>query len=203
MSVVNVTLLANGSKATEKFSDSTTLRQIYEKIGIDYELCTNTIDSAPVRPGMLDMSLRELKCGDNVRMSSVVKADNGVQAVLAGSALVVKSAYKLKDWQNAMKYNPELDLKSEEGESLFKVFIEEGPGSLNENGVVWSEVPDKEGYAIVTILLDPTSEEKEELAKEKLGLPLILLKQMEESLKETLKSAAEFEKEISDIVKTV
>ena len=72
MAVTNITLITNGGKKKDLVNDSTTIREIYEKFGVNYDVCTNTIDSVPLQIGQLDKSLRELGCGENVRMSSIV-----------------------------------------------------------------------------------------------------------------------------------
>ena len=203
MAVVNVTLITNRGKKIDQVSDSATVRQIYEKFGVNYDCCTNTIDSVPLQIGQLDKSLRELGCGENVRMSSIVKMDNAAEILIAGTAAVLRSKYKLSDWRTALKYEPDLGLYDEEDNSIFKVFVEEGPGSLNTNGVVFSDVPDENGFAIATILLDPTAEDKKEIVKSNQGLALLRLKEIEDNLESVLKDAEDNEKEIDSMVKSI
>lgn len=203
MSVVNITLITNAGKKKDQVSDSTTVRQIYEKFAVNYDACTNTIDSVPLQIGQLDKSLRELGCGENVRMSSIVKADNAAEIVIAGTAAIVKSKYKLEDWAKALKFDPDLGLYDDADESIFKVFIEEGPGSLNSNGIVWSDVADDNGYAVATLILDPSVEDKRALVKEKQGLALLRLKEVEDNLEEVIKEAQTNEEEIDKMVKSV
>ena len=203
MSVVNVTLITNAGKKKDQVSDSTTVRQIYEKFAVNYDACTNTIDSVPLQIGQLDKSLRELGCGENVRMSSIVKMDNAAEVIIAGTAAIVKSQFKLEDWQVALKFDPELGLYDDDEEPIFRVFIEEGPGSLNENGVIWSTIPGENGAAVATLILDPTIEDKRELVKDKQGLALLRLREIESGLNEVIEEAKQNAKEIDEMVKSI
>ena len=203
MAVTNITLITNGGKKKDLVNDSTTIREIYEKFGVNYDVCTNTIDSVPLQIGQLDKSLRELGCGENVRMSSIVKNDNAAEVVIAGSCAVIKSKFKLEDWMTALRYDPDLGLYNDCDESIFKVFIDEGPGSMNDHGVVFSDVADDNGYAIATVLIDPSIENKKEFIKEKIGLALLRLKKVEEGLEDVIKEAKDNDKEIEEMVKTI
>lgn len=203
MAVVNVTLITNNGKKTDKVTDQTTLREIYEKHGVNYQHCTNTVDSVPLRIGDLDKTLHELGVGENVRMSSIVKADNAAKVYVGGSAAVVKSAYKLEQWEKALKYDEDLGVYDEDDEKVFGVFISEGPGSLSKDGVEFSNVADEEGYATVTLLLDPTIEDKKAVLKDRCGLALIYLNEVEAGLEEVLKDAQKYDREIDEMVKTI
>lgn len=203
MAVVNVTLLTNGGRKTDVVSDTMTLKDIYGKFDVNYRSCVNTIDSEPVSVADYDKTLRELGCGSSVRLASMVKMDNALNVAVAGSAAVVRSAYKLDQWKKALKYDRDLGLYDENDDKIFAVFVEEGPGSLNENGVVFSSVPDEAGYAIATILLDPTVTDRLTVVKERLGSALISLKQLEESLDEVIKDAEEYDKEIDKMVNAI
>lgn len=203
MAVVNVTLITNAGRKMDQVSDSTTVRQIYEKFNVNYESCTNTIDSVPLQIGQLDKSLRDLGCGEKVRMSSIVKMDNAAEVLIVGSAAVLRSKYKLEDWQTALRFDPDLGLYDDNDDPIFKVFVEEGPGSLNDNGVVFSEVPDENGYAVATVIIDPSDADKRELVKKKCGLALLRLREVEDSLEDFIKEAKESEKEIDEMVKSI
>lgn len=203
MAVVNITLITNGDKRTDKVSDSMTIREIYEKFDVNYQHCTNTVDSVPLRIGDLDKSLRELGVGETVRMSSIVKADNAAKVFIGGSAAIVKSAYKLEQWKKALKYDPDLGVYDEDGNVLFRVFVADGPGSLSENGVEFSSVASEDGYATVTIMVDPSEENKKDAIKNALGLALIYLNDVEDSLEEVLRDAEKYDKEIDEMVETI
>lgn len=203
MAVVNVTLITNGDKRVDKVSDSMTLREIYDKYGVNYQHCTNTVNSEPVGIRDLDMSLHDLKVGENVRMSSIVKADNAAKVFVGGSVAVVKSGYKLEDWKRALKYDSDLGVYDENDNAIFRAFVSKGLGSLTKNGVEFSDVADDDGYATVTILLDPSDENKKEVVKDRLGPALVYLNQVEEGLRDVLKDADKYDKEIDEMVETI
>ena len=203
MAVVNLTLVTNGAKKKDQVPDSMTVRQIYERYGVNYGMCSNTIDSVPLQIGQLDKTLAELGCGEEVRMSSIVKADNAAQAVVAGSAVVIRSKYKLDEWKTALKFDPDYGIYDEEGDPVFKVFISKGPGCLSNNGIEWADIPDKDGYAIVTVIIDPKEEDKEGFVKEKLGLALLRLRDVEEDLENVIKEAKENQQEIDEMVSSI
>ena len=207
MAVVKVTLITNGGKKTDTVNDSMTVRQIYEKYDVNYESCTNTIDSVPLQIGDLNKSLRDLGCGESVRMSSIVKMDNATERetklYVMGSAAVLKSKYTLEQWEKALKYEPDLGIYDENNEKIFGVFIEDGPGSLNDNGVVFSNISDEDGYATVTVIIDPQEENKLALVKDRQGLGLINLKKVEESLADVIKAAEKYDQEINAMVETI
>ena len=201
--MVKLTLITNGGKKTDIVPESMTIRQIYEKYDVNYDHCTNMVDSVPLRIGDMDKSLRELGVTETVRMSSIVKADNAAEIILAGTTAVVKSANKLEDWKKALEYDPELGLYDDNDEPYFKVFIDEGPGSMNDSGVCFSDVADANGYAVVTILLDPTDEDKKGLAKKKLGNALLNLIEIENNLGEVIRDANEADRKIEEKIRTL
>ena len=204
--MVKLTLITNaGAVARGDIVPNTmTLRQVYEKYGVNYESCTNMVDSVPVRMGDMDKTLDQLGVKDTVRMSSIVKADNAAEIIITGSAAVVKSAYKLADWKKVLKYNPDFGLFDEDsGEPIFKAFVEEGPGAMDNLGIMFSEIPTAEGYACATIVLDPTEEDKETLVKESLGNALLNLINLEEGMTGALDEAAEADRKIASKIKTV
>lgn len=203
MAVVNVTLITNAGRKVDQVSDSMTIRQIYDKYNVNYSSCTNTVDSVPLQIGDLDKSLRDLGCGARVRMSSIVKADNAAKVIIAGTAAVVKSTYKLDQWEKALKYDPDLGLYDENEEPFFKAFVEAGPGSLNDNGVVFSEIPDADGYAVATVLIDSSVEDKKQFVKDKLGLALVNLKMLEEGLEEVIQDAEKNDQELEKMVEAI
>jgi hypothetical protein len=203
MGMTNVTLITNaGRKPGFNVPDSKTLREIYTEHGVNYEACTNTVDSVPIRIGDLDKTLRELGVGESVRLSSIVKMDNAAKIMVVGNAAVVVSDVKLEDWRKALKYEPDLGVYDEEtGDQIFGVAIdEEVAGSLNKHGVVFSGTPNAEGKAIATILMDPGIEDKYEAVADTLGAPLLDLNQIESNMAEVLQSAEAHDKEIRDSI---
>ena len=203
MAMVTVTLITNaGRKPSFTVPDTKTLREIYEEKDVNYSACTNTVDSVPIQIGQLDKSLRDLGIGDSVRLSSIVKMDNAAKIMIAGNAAVVVSSVKLEDWKRALKFEPELGLYDEDtGDQLFGVYVdEENAGSLNKNGAVFCGTPNAEGYAQITVLMDPTVEDKLALVTDTLGAALLDLNKVEAQIDEVIEAAKANEKEIRDSI---
>lgn len=194
--MVKITLITNAGRKTIIASEDKTLREIYEENEVNYEACTNTIDSVPLKIGDMDKTLQQLGVGETCRMSSVVKQDCAAQIVLTGDACVIKSSVKLDDWKKVLKFEPEFGLYTEDGDPLFKVAIAENMGSLNNNGAVFSTRPDKDGCAVITTVMDPAVKDKVQAVTDKLGTALLRLNQLEALVPEKIEAANAKEQEI-------
>ena len=80
---------------------------------------------------------------------------------LIGAAAVIVSGVKLEDWKRVELYAPDaLEIRDENGETVFRVMTSGGPGSICENLVTWGNYPTDEGLATITLLLDEDVEDK-------------------------------------------
>lgn len=134
---------------------------------------------------------------------SVVKNNSTAEIIVLGTAAVVKSGIALEDWKKALNFDPELGLYDDDDKPLFRVSIEEGPGSMNKDRVVFSAIPTKEGVACATIILDPTEEDKEKLVSEHLGLALLRLIEVEENLPKIIKEAEGNEEKVAQRIRSI
>lgn len=199
--MIKVTLITNAGKKNVIVPENKTLRQIYEENDVNYHATTNSVDSVPLQIGDLDKTLAQLGVGETCRMSSIVKMDNAAKIVIAGNAAVVKSEVKLDDWKKCLKFDDELGLYDEQDEPLFKVSVDEcSPGSLTKYGAVFSGKADSEGFATITVLIDPGVEDVVAKVTDELGGPLLDLNQLEKTIPEVLKDAEDYEKEIKDSI---
>ena len=73
---------------------------------------------------------------------------------------------------------------------------EEGPGSLTTDGAVYSKATSAEGKATMTILLDPSVDDRLDLAATKIGGPLLRLIEMEKQLVEKLPELEEEKQQV-------
>ena len=201
--MVQVTLITNGGQKNDIVSESLTLREIYNKHNVNYAGSVNTMNSEPVRACDLDKSLRELGVTDKVRLSSIVKMDNAAEIYVAGTCAVVKSGHKLETWEKCLAYKEDIGLFEEDGTPDFMAAIEEGPGSLNSHGVVWSDVPTEDGYACVTLLLDPSVEDKKDFVKETVGKDLLKLDILEKLVPEYAEQAEKDDAILEAKIKTI
>lgn len=198
--MVKITLITNAGRKTVIASETKTLREIYEENDVNYDSCTNTIDSVPLKIGDLDKSLRDLGVGETCRMSSIVKMDNAAKIILTGDACIIKSGVKLEDWQKVLKFEPEFGLYTEDGDPVFMVDIDENMGSLNSNGAVFSIRPDHEGYAVITTVIDPAVEDKVQAVTDRLGTALLRLNELESKVPEKITAANTKEQEIREAI---
>ena len=198
--MVKITLITNAGRKTVIASEAKTLREIYEENEVNYDSCTNTVDSVPLKIGDLDKTLRELGVGETCRMSSIVKMDNAAKIVLTGDACIIKSGVKLDDWKKVLKFEPDFGLYNEDGEPIFLVDVDENMGSLNSNGAVFSTRPDHEGYAVITTVIDPSVEDKVQAVTDKLGTALLRLNELEAKVPEKIEAANRKEQEIREAI---
>ncbi len=112
------------------------------------------------------------------------------RALLVGSACIVFSTLTPEEIKLFATFRPEaLEMKDpDSGETFFHIEIdEEGPGSLNEDCAVFSDIPTEDGKATITILIDPGAKEhRRELVESKLGSAMARLNFLEEKLREQL-----------------
>lgn len=199
--MIKVNLITNAGRKTDIVAPSTTLREIYERNGVNYAAATNTVDSVPLQIGQLDKTLEELGVGSEVRITSVVKMDNAATVHVVANAAVLFSSVTLEDWKRALKYDPRLGVYNDDDEIEFAVSIDENsPGSIDSNGVIFSGSTDKDGHATVTILLSPDVEDKVAAVAEQIGPALMDLKTLEDSMPEVLADAKKFEEEIRNSI---
>ena len=69
------------------------------------------------------------------------------EIIIVGTVAVIRSAVRLEDWRKALSFDPDLGLFDDNDEQLFRVSIEKGPGRLDNSGIVFSEIPEKDGTA--------------------------------------------------------
>lgn len=118
------------------------------------------------------------------------------KVIIAGDAVVVKSAIKYEDLKAVKKYRPEkLTLRGgEDGkEPIFTVFVRtDGNGSINANGVSFGAATrDEEKLATFTMIVkgDSDTDIKDYITSE-LGGALTNLKKIEEALPEVIAEIA-------------
>lgn len=198
--MVKITLITNAGRKTVIASEAKTLREVYEENDVNYDSCTNTIDSVPLRVGDLNKTLRELGVGETCRMSSIVKMDNAAKIILTGDACIIKSGVKLEDWKKVLKFEPEFGLYNDDDEPVFLVDVDDNMGSLNSNGAVFSARPDHEGYAVITTVIDPAVEDKVQAVTDKLGTALLRLNELETKVPEKIEEANTKEQEIREAI---
>lgn len=125
------------------------------------------------------------------------------EIIIVGAAAVVKSGVRLEDWRKALNFDPDLGLYDDDDNPLFTVDIDHGPGCIGNNMAVFSAVPDREGYACITLIVDPEAEDKEKLVSDQLGLALARLIEVENNLDTVLQEADKLAQETTDRIRSV
>lgn len=125
------------------------------------------------------------------------------EIIIVGAAAVVKSGVLLEDWRKALKFDPDLGLYDDDDNPLFTVDIAPGPGCIGNNMAVFSAAADREGFACITLIVDPEAEDKEKLVSDQLGLALARLIEVENNLGTVIQEADKLAQEITDRIRTV
>lgn len=121
--------------------------------------------------------------------------------VIAGQAVVVTSAMKLADLRKIAQYRPgALTLRGgDDGkEPIFKIGVTNGTGELNKYGAAFgAETHDDEKLATITLMVDSVQGDIREEVAEAIGVPVLNLNKLEETLPAVL---AEIEREKAAIL---
>lgn len=200
--MIKCTVITAGGRKSDIFEETKTPKEILDYFDVDYSAATNSLDGARLDSAGMNKSLRDLGITKDCRLSSIVKIDNAARINVSGCAAVVVSDVKLDDWKRIAKMDPDsLALIDEETEEvMFRVCTGEGPGSMNENGVMFGTAVDGEGKATVTILLDPQAEDKLEMIRDSVGRALLDLNALEAEVPTILEQINEMEKQINDCI---
>ena len=200
--MVKITLITNNPKVVDIVPETMTVREFLEKHNVNYGLASTSIDGVPVQTGGMDTSFLEHQIEDRAIVTCLPNKDNGAQAIVVGSSCVVKSTLTPAEIKRIKKFHPEaLVMDDEDGDPVFAMDIdEEMPGSINNNGACFGNATSSDGKATITVVLDPTAEDTEELVYDRLGRALMYLKEMEEHIAEVLPELDTEEREIRSMI---
>lgn len=134
-------------------------------------------------------------------MGNERKNEKQAEVLIVGAAVVVRSTIKLDDWRKALAYDPDLGLYDEEEKPLFTVGIEKGPGSMDSHHIVFSSVPDQNGFACVTMIPDSERTDKEKMVAELYGLALLRLFEIEDNIGDVIEEAEETDRFIAERIR--
>ena len=113
-----------------------------------------------------------------------------------GCAAVVVSAVNLEDWKLIEAHSPEsLEIKSDGGNTVFRVRTNCGPGYLAKDCAVFGTPTTADGKATITILLDPDTDDKTGMIQDALADPLMKLIEMEGTVPEIMDKVLRNQKE--------
>jgi len=104
-----------------------------------------------------------------------------IRAIIMGPTCTVFSSLKLKEWKWIRDHHSDfLKITDERGKISFSVELSDDmPGHIEDDRVVFGCMPSQDGYAIITVLLDPEAEEPEKLITDKLSEGIMKLAMVE------------------------
>ena len=137
--MIKVTVITTAGKRSDIFDENKTPKEVLDHFDIDYSAATNSLDGVKLDVAGMNKALRDLGVTKECRLSSIVKLDNAAKVVVTGAAAVLTSEVKLEDWKRVEEFAPDgLRIEDEDsGDILFKVATSDGPGSVNEYGVLF------------------------------------------------------------------
>lgn len=201
--MIKVTLVSNNPRKTVIVPATRTVRQILADNQISLNNAMVSIDGMTLgSPAELDKPLMEHTQREETIISVNVNKDNAAQAVVMGSACMIKSTLTPEEIKNIKKLRPELlEMVDENGEPVFTVDIDETtPGSLNKYGACFGNAPSEDGKATITVVLDPSVEDTVKLVEECFGRALLMLEEMEAGIAEELPNLREEERRIHSMI---
>lgn len=124
-----------------------------------------------------------------------------MKSIIAGSACVIISELGPDEIERFRRFRPDALRMTDENdpENEFSIDLEEGPGRLEKTGAVFCQTKSPDGKATITILLDPSEEDKLGIVRNQLGPAMILLQALEEKLIESTEQVKELEKKANDM----
>lgn len=189
--MIKVTLITNGNRTSFVVPETATPRQIFDQHEVNYAVGNPAIDSVSMKIGDMDKSLEALGVKEKCYLTCVVKADNAANVQIAGNACVITSAVKREDLELISKYRPDelklFDGEGKEKEEKFSVMVtDENAGSLNRYGALFGPTTSAEGYATITLLIDPDETDVKQMVQDKIGAALLMLDQVEAHVPEVI-----------------
>ena len=200
--MIKVTIVTNNPRISDIVSENMTVRQILEKHEVNYVNASVAMDGFTLSLGDLDKSLAQHGITEKTTISALANKDNAAQAIVVGSACVVKSTMTPDEIKQMKKLHPEaLVMYDETDEPMFAIDIdEEVPGSINVNGACFGKATSDDGKATITVVLDPTAEDPVDLVYEKLGKALDNLDKMEKKIAEIVPGLQEEDRRIRGMI---
>ena len=126
------------------------------------------------------------------------------RVTIVGCACVITSRFTPQEMADYEHYCPEaMELKSEDGNILYRIMLDEegNPGKISDECAAFSSVNVPGGKATITLLLDPSAEDKEELFRNKIGHAVMLLDRIECQMLEEANRILETKQAIEELLK--
>ena len=124
-------------------------------------------------------------------------------AKVMGCACVITSGFTAEEIANFRNYLPDaLCLKDEKDHDIFRIGLDDdgNPGSIHQDHILFCKEKVPEGKATVTLIVDPSIEDKVGLIRERMGLALIRLESLEKQMRENMSRMQENMRKAEELV---
>lgn len=206
--MINVRIVTTTGQDIRPYTEDTTVREILEDSEITLLSSTITmLDGCNLRPGDIDKTLVELNVTrDSCVLSAVVKTTNAVEATFIGNVVHVISDLKVEDVRMIKKYRPDaLSLYETVDSKQIPVFsvgvAKNDSGNITKSGITFSSVSTAEGNAMATMVNEDNLSVDE--IKDIIGVPMLQLKKLEESLGGIKDEIAEQKAKIDEMINVI
>lgn len=206
MSMIRVFVGTNTHREEIMVDSGVTIASVLSEQGINTNVGTVALNGSTLPVHEYDMTFEDKGIvGGSAYLISSVKADNAATAQIAGGSLVIVSSAKPEQLKTMKKYRPEVLTRYEgEGQNKKPVFAigytDNGYGSINANGAVFSGRTNSEGKATITIQIPADVENPKAWAEEYLGVSILHLNKIEEAFAAKLTEIEAEKKSISDAI---
>ena len=137
------------------------------------------------RKGIAEIKFDEM-CSISLSSSTMFRQlinseQESIRAIIMGPTCTVFSSLKLNEWKWIQSHHSDfLKITDERGKISFSVGLSDDmPGQIEDDKVVFGCMPTQDGYAIITVLLDPEDDEPEKLITDKLSEGIMKLAMVE------------------------
>lgn len=186
MSIIKLNVGNTLHRKTIMANENQSIRAILEEAEVELGVGTISLDGGIIPRQDLDNPLGQYGLDPNLvhSLSSIVKADAAVNAVVAGGSVLVSTTLTLDVLKDMLKYsNGVFNLMGEEGEVLYSISYDDSAnGSLDKYGAVFGTKTNSAGMASVTVEVpeDVASENVVDWFVEKYGDAILKLDQIED-----------------------
>lgn len=126
--------------------------------------------------------MRSINLSSSMMFRQLINSEQeSIRAIIMGPTCTVFSSLKLDEWKWIQSNHSDfLKIADERGNVSFSVELSNDmPGYIEDNKVVFGCTPSQDGYAIITVLLDPENEEPEKLVTASLSEGIMKLAMIE------------------------
>lgn len=195
--------VSNGvHRKTVDATSEDTLRNVFERSGLDMGNGTINVDGASVALNELDQTLAELDLSPDVThsMMSVAKLNCAVSVVMAGGVAVIASAYDPEVLKNCYKYRPDaLKLFDEDKDLVYSIApVKNTKGSIDAYGAEFGSKVNAEGKATLTVAL-PEDCTKDKFVEAYAGA-LVKIRKIEAQIEAAYESIEQEKSSIAELV---